>query len=134
MLRELLGRLCKELSIPPSQMNEHKEFRFRVTKDLEIHLRDLEPGVAIKGQIIPCPAGKREDLFAYLMRANLLGQGTGGSRIGMDAEEKFLTLSLGLPYEMDYQLFKDSVEDFVNYLVYWRDNLANFDSETTILS
>lgn len=83
-------------------------------------------------QICPCPNRKREEIFIYVMRANLLGQGTGGSRIGIDPGEKFLTLALGLPYEMNYKIFKETFEDFVNYLIYWRDVVARLEKEETL--
>ncbi|MBU6446012.1 MAG: CesT family type III secretion system chaperone, partial [Verrucomicrobia bacterium] len=78
------------------------------------------------------PKKKKEELFMYLMRANLLGQGTASSRIGMDPNEKFLTLSLGVPYEMNYQSFREAIEDFVNYLFYWRAKVAKFENEESI--
>lgn len=132
MLRDYLQQLCKELAIDSMpKLNEQKIYPFRLGEET-IHLKDLEPGVAIKGQICPCPERKKEDLFIFLMRANLLGQGTGGSRIGMDSDEKFLTLSLGLPYEMNYQIFRDHIEDFVNYLIYWREEVTKFDREQNI--
>ena len=60
------------------------------------------------------------------MRANFLGQGTGGARIGLDPNEKFLTLSCGFPYEMKYQDFKEKIEDFANYLLCWRAEIEKF--------
>ncbi len=103
-----------------------------MNEDVEVALKDLDPGVAMQGQICVCPRARREELFIHLMRANLLGQGTGGSRIGIDPDEKFLTLSLGLPYEMNYKIFKESLEDFVNYLIYWREEIAKFEKEETV--
>ena len=132
MLRDYLEQLCKELAIEPiPKMNEHKIYSFNIG-DQTVRLKDLDPGVAMQGSICPCPERKREDLFIYLMRANLLGQGTGGSRIGLDSDEKFLTLSLGLPYEMNYQSFKENFEDFVNYLIYWRDEVTKLEREQNI--
>jgi len=55
-----------------------------------------------------------------LMKANLLGQGTGEQAIGLDHEEKSLTLSCIIPYDINYKEFKEKIEDFVNYLDYWR--------------
>jgi hypothetical protein len=101
-----------------------------MNRDIQVQLRDLEPGVSMQADICPCPKTKQEDLFIFLMRANLLGQGTGGSRIGLDNQEKSLTLSFGLPYEMNYQSFKENFEDFVNYLIYWREEVAKFEKET----
>lgn len=132
MLRENLEKLCKELSIEPvPKINEEKVYPFRIGDEL-IQLRDLDPGVAMQAQICPCPQKKKEELFIYLMRANLLGQGTGGARIGIDPDEKFLTLSLGLPYEMNYQIFKETVEDFVNYVIYWRNEVTKLEREESV--
>lgn len=133
MLREYLEKLCQELAIQPApKLNQDKFYPFALNADVQMQIRDLEPGLGMQAKICPCPNGKREDLFIHLMRANLLGQGTGGSRIGLDADEKSLTLSLGLPYEMNYKTFKESVEDFVNYLLYWREEVAKFEKETLL--
>jgi hypothetical protein len=132
MLRGFLETLCKELAIESiPKLNEQKIYPFRLGKDL-IALKDLDPGMALQAQICPCPQKKKEDLFIYLMRANLLGQGAGGARIGLDPDEKFLTLSLGLPYELNYQTFKETIEDFVNYLIYWQNEIGKFESEQSM--
>ncbi len=134
LLRDYLEQLYQELEIKQKpKLNEKKFFSFNFSEAIQVAMKDLDPGVAMHAKICPCPEKKREDLFIFLMRANLLGQGTGGSRIGLDPEEKFLTLSLGLPYEMNYQSFKDKVEDFVNYLIYWRDEVAKIEQEETLL-
>ena len=131
MLRDLLKELCHELEIKMPKANE-KGFFFAVNKEVEVAVRDLEPGVAMQANICPCPKKRREEFFIYVMRANLLGQGTGGSRIGIDADEKFLTLSIGLPYELNYKMFRETFEDFVNYLIYWRDIVTKFEREQNV--
>ncbi len=99
----------------------------------EIEIRDLEPGVSLLAKICPCPPKRREELFLQLMRGNYLGQSTGSSRIGVSADEKFLTLSLGMPYEMSYRTFRESVEDFVNFLLYWPRTIEKFEQQETLL-
>lgn len=132
MLRKFLETLCEELSIEPfPKLNEQKDYPLRLGSE-SIAIKDLDPGVALQAKISLCPSKRKEDLFIYLMRANLLGQGAGGARIGLDQDEKFLTLSLGLPYEINYQVFRETVEDFVNYLIYWRDELAKFENEQSV--
>lgn len=134
MLQKFLETLCGELAITPvPKLNEKKFYPFRFSEGIDISLRDLDPGVAMSAKIAPCSERRREELFLFLMRANLLGQGTGGSRIGLDADEKTLTLSLGLPYEMNYQAFRETVEDFINYLIYWREEIQKFEKEETLL-
>jgi hypothetical protein len=132
MLRDYLVQLCKELDINPvPKMNEEKFYLFKLGKE-SIQIKDLDPGVALHAKICPSPDKKKEELFTHLMRANLLGQGTGGARIGIDTQEKFLTLSLGLPYEMNYQSFKETVEDFANYLIFWRDEVTKLVNERSV--
>jgi hypothetical protein len=130
MLQDFLQKLCGELAISPvPKLNEKKFYSFRISEEIEAQLRDLDPGVSMTARIASCPSARREDLFIFLMRANLLGQGTGGARIGMEGGDKFLTLSLGLPYEMNYQTFRETLEDFINYLIYWREEVAKFEKE-----
>src|SRR3990167_545883 len=130
MLESFLQTLCSELSLSNFRIEERgKRFSLPFTEEIEVILSDLKPGVAMSAILRPCPQKRKEDLFIYLMRANLLGQGTGGSRIGLDAQEKNLTLSLGLPYEMDYPAFKERFEEFVNHMIYWRKVLVVFEGE-----
>lgn len=132
MLQKFLHILSEELGIVYPSLNEKKIYVCRIG-EAHLEFTDLHPGVSIQAPICPCPEKKREELFSFLMRANLLGQGTGGARIGMSAEEKSLTLSLGLPYEMNYQAFREKLEDFINYLVYWREEVTKFMKQTTLL-
>lgn len=131
MLQDFLEKLCKELAIATPKLNDQKHYLLKVT-DVPLAIKDLNPGIAIHAHICEAPKKKKEELFMLLMRANLLGQGTGSTRIGLDPNEKFLTLSLGLPYELNYQTFRESIEDFVNYLIYWQEVVAKFESEESI--
>jgi hypothetical protein len=128
MLQDYLEKLCKELAVTKPKLNEQKVHLLHLGKE-SIAIRSLGDGLTMHAQICEIPQKKKEELFIYLMRANLLGQGTGLTRIGIDADEKSLTLSLGLPYELNYQSFKETVEDFMNYLIYWREEVTKFENE-----
>jgi len=124
MLPEFLTVLSEELHIfPPPEMGPEGRAKVEINREVHVDVQELKPGVAMHARVCPCPEGKREDLYIKLMEANLLGQGTGGARIGLTKDEKFLTLSLGLPYEMNYQDFKQQLELFVNYLDFWRQEI-----------
>jgi len=132
-VQSFLETFCSEFSISPvPKLNAQKCFVLPFAKRLEIFLMDLQPGVSFWADLMLCPQKNKEELFSYLMRANLLGQGTGGSRIGLDEREKSLTLSLGIPYEINYKAFKENLEEFVNHLLYWRDEIANFEKRKSI--
>lgn len=124
MLEQLINRLAEELEFEeiPKQ-EEGNAYTVPLNPQLTVRIQQLDTGLSFWARIGPCPTVKREELFIYLMKANFLGQGTGGSAIALDENENFLTLSLVLPYDMNYKMFKDGFEDFANYLDYWRGEL-----------
>jgi hypothetical protein len=134
VLETHLRRLCEELELDPIA-KEGEEFPIPINSSTLIIARERDPGLSFFAKIGACPLMKREDFFIYLMKANYLGQGTGGSVIALDENENFLTLSLVLPYDMNYKIFKDALEDFTNYLDYWKEELIrhNKAAEESIL-
>ncbi|MDE3046539.1 MAG: type III secretion system chaperone [Verrucomicrobiota bacterium] len=131
MLQDFLSQVCVELEMPPIQVvKQTAVFHF---EGVDVEIRDLGPGFSFCSKICPCPEKRQEDLFLQLMRANYLGQLTGASRIGLSQDEKFLTLSLGLPYELSYGAFREALEDFVNFLLYWREEVEKFEAQEQLL-
>jgi hypothetical protein len=130
MLGKYLETLCRELSISPvPERNKENVYLFPFNDQITAKMIDLDPGISISSPLCNPPKRNQEDFFIWIMRANLLGQGTGGCRIGLDANEKLLTLSLGLPYEINYPIFKEKFEDFINYVIYWREEIAKFEQQ-----
>jgi hypothetical protein len=137
MLEQLLDQLSQELELPPFSPKDDKQmFHVLLNPSMRISMRELDPGILFFSQVGPCPVQKKEELFILLMKANFLGQGTGGGVIALDPEEKFLTLSSALPYDMNYKAFKGALEDFANFVDYWREELINHQkaAETSIYS
>jgi hypothetical protein len=133
MLRDWIAQVCAELDLPVPKLNERKSYLFRLRDGVEIEIRDLDPGCSFHAKIGPCPNKREEDLFMLLMRANYLGQSTGSTRIGMSGDEKFLTLSSAMPYELSYRNFRESLEDFVNFLLYWREEIEKFETQQQLM-
>lgn len=123
MFETILKRLCEELKLQTPAMDKQQYYALQLNPELEVKIKELDSGTLFFSKIGPCPELKKEDLFIYLMKANFLGQGTGGASIGFDESENCLTLSSVLPYDMNYQLFRDALEDFVNYTDYWKAEL-----------
>lgn len=124
MLETLLNTLSKELHLEtPAKKDMHQFYSFFLNPELEIKIKELDPGMVLFATIGPCPQVKKEELFSYLMKANYLGQGTGGASIGLNESENSLTLSSVIPYDMNYKIFRDTIEDFVNYIDYWKAEL-----------
>ncbi len=124
MLEKLLQKLSGELEIIEAPIkNELGVFLVKLTDQLQIQVKELDPGISFYTTLEPLPIINREEAVIYLMEANFLAQGTGGSVISLDDHEKFLTLSLVLPYDMNYKTFKDELEEFANYADYWKEEL-----------
>lgn len=133
MLQPLLAKLCKQLDIPLPSISEKKTFTLPFQKDLFVSFEEQNENIFLKGNLFPCPQENREELFLYLMKANLFGQGTGNFTIGLDPDENFLTLSTSLPYEIKEQEFKEVTEDFVNFLLYWKGELETWTQKKALL-
>lgn len=132
MLEKLVEQLVKELklgSVPP--LDKEKRYLIDIGR-FTIAFKELEPSILFAAEIGPLPQNKKEEFLMRVMKANFLGQGTGGSVIGLKEDESCLTLSLSLPYEVNYREFKEGLEDFVNYLDYWKQEIVQHESEAKI--
>lgn len=130
VLEQWLTQLVQDLEFPPlSPKDKEGRYQISLTPQLTIFVKELNPGIFFEAVIGALPKEKREELFIFLMKANLLGQGTGGAVLSLDAEEKFLTLSLSLPYDMNYKSFKENLEEFANFMDYWKEELLRHEKE-----
>lgn len=101
-------------------------YYFTVGQLLPIYIRYLDPGIHFISSIHSLPTKNLEPFFMYIMSANYLGLGTGKSIISLDPNEKFLTLSMAIPYEVNYIEFKELVEEFLNHIKYWKDQIETY--------
>ncbi|MDN3504348.1 MAG: CesT family type III secretion system chaperone [Rhabdochlamydiaceae bacterium] len=60
-----------------------------------------------------------EPFCIHLLFANYLGQGSGSSGIGLSPDKQTITLTMDVRGDIDYRIFKEQMEEFVNYLDYW---------------
>jgi hypothetical protein len=124
-LLELLEALALLLKVgSPTFKNKDAAIAWNLTSKHELSFVSTDAGNSVSCTIGQLPEKNKEDFYLLTMRANFLGQGTNGHVIGMDKEEKFLTLSSKIPYDVDVKGFKNYIEDFVNYVDYWRGELS----------
>ena len=124
-IQELLEELAVLLEMPPpAATNKDPLLSWSITPSHELQFSTSGTEHSVSCNIGALPERNREDFFLLLMRANFLGQGTNGHVIGMDKEEKFLTLSSKIPYDVNVKGFKEYIEDFVNFVDYWRGELT----------
>lgn len=124
MLGEYLKRLSDELEVHISKEEDKDVYHLQLNENIAITFTDTDPGVLFFSRIGVLHKDFREDIFIYLMRANLLGKGTFDAVIGVETDEKFLTLSRSIPYEIEYSTFKEALEVFANTLQMLREDVA----------
>lgn len=133
-LQDFIHKLCDDLEIElKPTINENMEYNLSIFENLDLYIIEFNDHAFIRCNLQEIPKDKKEELLTFLMSANFIGEYTGGSAIGMDEEEKNLTLSLLMPYELNYILFKERIEDFVNYVYYIRDEITQFTSDNKSL-
>lgn len=77
-------------------------------------------GVVMNCSLAPAPKNHEEALFTQAMLANLFGQGTKGATLGLNESGTVLTLTRVIDYDVNFKEFRDSVEDFINTIDFWR--------------
>lgn len=107
---------------------EQDEYLLDLRDDTKLYIKELEDGYALRSNIIETPKENLENLYSYLMNANLLGQGTGGAEIAIADET--LILQSCIDADIDAKQFEDAIESFWNYLDYWKEEVHSFQKQT----
>jgi hypothetical protein len=115
---EYRQRIMTELELPFS--SEDSDLNIPFSEDLTIELKKLNPGISFSAAIESCPTENREAFFMYLMKATLLGQGTGEGSLALSPDGKAVLFILALPFEMSFEIFREKLEDFVNFSLHWK--------------
>ena len=125
MLAPYIAQLAIDLEIEEDMATESpNEWCVNLDKDISIIMREANPGFTLESPIAPVPQTNCEELFTDVMWGNLFGQGTGESTIGINADGQYFTLSRTIPYELNYNDFKDLLEDFANYVDFWQTEVG----------
>ena len=132
MIEQLLEQLANELGLLTNpEKDEQGYFLLEISESTQISVKNTSPGFLLQANIAPIPKAAKEKALEYYMEANFLGQGTGNAVIGLDSEEKLLTLSHSIPYDVDYKIFKEIIEAFANYLNYWQEETQRLQQDAT---
>lgn len=123
MLKALMQELYREweLEIPPIEESPGV-YKIPLEKDLFFTLTTLpQGGIYLFSQIAPLGSQAEEPLLSKALEANLFGQGTHGSFLGLNENGTLLTLSQLIDYDFNSKDFKNIVEDFINAIDFWRE-------------
>lgn len=127
MLDKLIEDLKKEMQLDENfSTSTPGVWEIPFEGDMRVKISDLKPDVFFHSVIGPIPLKEQERFFIYTLQGNLFGQGTLGSILGLSDDGVYLTLSRHVNYDISYQEFRDHLEDFINGVVFWQEELSTF--------
>lgn len=135
-IQEFTDKLTEALDLSELiHLNENQVYSFRVDDDLTIQYADLNPGIHLMAVLDEMPSVDKETFLMTLLRVNLFGKGTGSGVLGFDDRLNALTFSMAKPYALTYRHFKETLEDFINYVELFREELKKVaNGEKSLLS
>ncbi len=122
MIDYLMQQLCNELNIAPALKPKSPgiyviEFE---TKNVKIEALPLQ-GLQLSTNLGQFPSHRDEEFFEGMLSANLFGERTLGSVLGLSQDATTITLTHTVERRLDYREFRDIVEDFLNIADAWQE-------------
>lgn len=89
-----------------------------------VTLTDRPPGMELMANLGDFEPEKPLEAFSKALIGNFLGLATKRARLGIDEAGKHLLLQTSIPTVRSYREFRDSVEDFVNTVSFWKSEFS----------
>jgi len=128
MLQNFIPKLIQDLELGKTNLSSLNPgvYTFPLEDGLSIDMSDIpNDGFMLKCNVAPFPKVKEELFVTQAMMGNLFGQGTRGAILGLNPDGTILTLTLIVDYPADYKDFRNSLEDFINVMDFWREEALN---------
>lgn len=128
MLQQFIPKLIKDLQLGDLTLTSDTPGVYILPLDetIAIHMTDLpDNGFMLKCNVAPYPKEKEEIFVTQAMLANLFGQGTRDAVLGLNPEGTQVTLTYIFDFHAEYKDFKDTLEDFINTIDFWKEEAAN---------
>lgn len=127
MLEAIIKQLTQEMELEGSLATQVSGvFAFPLEENLAVTITDRPPGFSLTCALTPLPKLNEEACLTRIMLGNLFGQGTKGAVLGLNSEGNVLTLSQTIDYNINYKDFRDVLEDFVNSVDFWREEVQKY--------
>lgn len=127
MLEPFIKQFSQEMDLEGSLATQVAGvFALPLEENLSVTITDRPPGFSLLCALMPLPVKNEEACLTRVMLGNLFGQGTKGAVLGLNAEGNQLTLSQTIDYSINYKDFRDVLEDFVNSIDFWREEVQKY--------
>lgn len=131
MLPKHIAQLQKDFELEaPLDQDEPGSFSLYID-EVKVTISDLSPGFQFSAKIGLIPSEKVEDFFAHMLRANLFGQATHNAILGLDDIGTTVTVQFFCPKKTEYREFSEALEDFLNTIFFWQNEIKTHPSPTS---
>jgi hypothetical protein len=122
MLDTFMQQLMKEMEIEGSLATEVPGvYAIPIAESGSLFITSVPRGFTLRCQFAFIKPENEETFYTHALQANLFGEGTEGSILGIDSEGKQLILSREIDYNLEYKEFREIIEDFLNSVDFWRE-------------
>lgn len=127
MLEKLMQQFSQDLELDqPMHTEMHGVYTVALEEDLVVNISEMGQGIHFTCTLGPTPKGNEEAFFTQTLLANLFGQGTKGAVLALNDEGSELKLTRDIDYRLEYREFRDMLEDFINAVDFWREEMLNY--------
>jgi hypothetical protein len=127
MLERFIAELSKELGLEKELVpSAPGVYVIPVNDEITMEVASIPEGFSLRSTIVAAPEMRQDEFFLHMMLANLFGQGTMGSVLGLNEEGNRLIVTRVLERDISYRDFRDAVEDFMNSIDFWREEALNY--------
>lgn len=127
MLEPFIKQFSQEMELEGSLATQVAGvFALPLEDNVSVTITDRPPGFSLSCALAPMPGKNEEACLTRVMLGNLFGQGTKGAVLGLNSEGNMLTLSQTIDYTINYKDFRDVLEDFVNSVDFWREEVQKY--------
>jgi hypothetical protein len=132
MLEKFLKELQAEMELEePFPKEGPGVWNIFLNDDLKVSITELVPeGFDLRSTIGDYPNKNEGELLDRMMISNLFGQGTEGAVLAVDEESKKLVLFRDVSRTVNYQEFKEILEDFLNTADIWHEEILKQQDKT----
>ena len=127
MLSEFMTQLQKEAEMKrPFEMEGTNICHIPLSEEQIITIEEAPEGLHFEVKITELPEGEKGSAFLkQLLLANLMGQGTHGATLGLTEDGKQMILRRTCQEHLSYRDFIDRLEDFINIIDFWQEEVNN---------
>ncbi len=124
MLDKYIKQFEQDLELPPLSGLKPGVYRIDLNEGIRIVISTIPDGFLIFSELRELPKDKKENIYYQSLTSNLFGQGTKGSLLGLNDQGNMLTISRTVDYNVEYKDFKEIIDDFINAIDYWNEQLT----------